>query len=142
MLVYEATKEEFMNSVLCGSITDEIYDIYKEKIGKSNLCQINSWTNSMEFMYKVLGDDEIPNDSGVAIEFTIPTTSKRIDFTLTGQNESGGDSVVIIELKQWSEADKVEDKDGIVMTYLGVGLRETAHPLLSSMVVCIINRKF
>ncbi|SFL38159.1 hypothetical protein SAMN02910297_00742 [Methanobrevibacter olleyae] len=128
MLVYEATKEEFMNSVLMGSITDEIYDIYKEKIGKSNQSQINSWTNSMEFMFKVLSDNEIPNDSGVAIEFTIPTTSKRIDFTLTGQNEFGKDSAIIIELKQWSEADKVEGKDGIVITYFGRGLRETAHP--------------
>ena len=128
MLVYEATKEEFMNSVLMGSITDEIYDIYQQKIGKSAQSQIDSWTNSMEFMYKVLNDSEIPDDSGVAIEFTIPTTSKRIDFTLTGLNENGEDSVVIIELKQWQKAFRVKGKDGIVETYLGGGIRETPHP--------------
>ena len=128
MLVYEATKGEFLDSVLMGSITDEIYAIYQEKIGKSPQSQIDSWTNSMEFMYKVLSDNDIPNDAGVAIEFTIPTTSKRIDFTLTGLNENNEDSVVIIELKQWSSADKVGGKDGLVLTYLGGGLRETAHP--------------
>ena len=128
MIVYEATKEEFCDSVLIGSITDEIYDVYREKIGKSAKSQIRSWENSMEYMYKVLNDSEIPSDCGVAIEFTIPTTSKRIDFILTGTNQFQDDSVVIIELKQWDSAQKVEGKDGVVKTYLGGGVRETTHP--------------
>ncbi len=128
MLVYEATKSQFMDSVECGSITDEIYDVYKQKIGKSSQSQIRSWDNSMEFMYKVLNDDNIPDDSGVAIEFTIPTTSKRIDFTISGANKEGKDSVIIIELKQWEKAEKVQGKDGVVKTFLGGGLRETTHP--------------
>ena len=64
MIVYEATKGEFVDSVFSGSITDEIYDVYKQKIGKSNKSQIRSWENSMEFMYKILIDEEIPDDSG------------------------------------------------------------------------------
>lgn len=128
MIVYEATKGEFCDSVLVGSITDEIYDVYKEKIGRSAKSQIRSWENSMEYMYKVLNDSEIPSDCGVAIEFTIPTTSKRIDFILTGLNKFHDDSVVIIELKQWDSAQKVDGKDGVVKTYLGGGVRETTHP--------------
>ena len=128
MIVYEATKEEFIDSVFSGSITDEIYDIYQQKIGKSGISQIRSWENSMQYMYRVLEDKEIPDDCGVAIEFTIPTTSKRIDFILTGLNQFEDDSVVIIELKQWDSAEKVEGKDGIVKTVLGGGLRETIHP--------------
>ena len=128
MIVYEATKEEFVDSVFSGSITDEIYDMYQQKIGKSPKSQIMSWENSMQYMYRVLEDSEIPDDCGVAIEFTIPATSKRIDFILTGENQFNDDSVVIIELKQWSEAQKVEGKDGVVKTILGGGLRETTHP--------------
>ena len=128
MIVYEATKAEFIDSVFSGSITDEIYEIYQQKIGKSPKSQIMSWENSMQYMYRVLDDSAIPDDCGVAIEFTIPTTSKRIDFILTGLNQFSEDSVVIIELKQWSEAQKVEGKDGIVKTFLGGGLRETTHP--------------
>ena len=128
MIVYEATKGEFVDSVFAGSITDEIYAMYQQKIGKSPKSQIMSWENSMQYMYRVLEDSEIPNDCGVAIEFTIPTTSKRIDFILTGLNQFQEDSVVIIELKQWSEAQKVEGKDGVVKTILGGGLRETTHP--------------
>ena len=128
MLVYEATKGEFLDSVFNGTITDEINTVYEAKIGKSPKSQIDSWTNSMRFMYMVLNDNEIPEDSGVAIEFTIPTTSKRIDFTLTGLNENQEDSVVIIELKQWSEASKVEGKDGLVLTRFGRNYVETPHP--------------
>lgn len=128
MIVYEATKGEFVDSVFSGSITDEIYDIYQQKIGKSGKSQIRSWENSMQYMYRVLEDSEIPDDCGVAIEFMIPTTSKRIDFILTGLNQFRDDSVVIIELKQWDSAEKVEGKDGVVRTVLGGGLRETIHP--------------
>ena len=128
MIVYEATKGEFVDSVFSGSITDEIYEVYKEKIGKSNESQIRSWENSMQYMYRILEDSEIPNDCGVAIEFTIPQTSKRIDFILTGQDDNETDNVVIIELKQWNSAQKVEGKDGIVKTFLGGGIRETTHP--------------
>ena len=128
MIVYEATKAEFVDSVFSGSITDEIYEMYQQKIGKSGKSQIMSWENSMQYMYRVLEDSEIPDDCGVAIEFTIPTTSKRIDFIITGLNQFQDDSVVIIELKQWSEAYKVDGKDGVVKTILGGGLRETTHP--------------
>jgi len=128
MIVYEATKAEFVDSVFSGSITDEIYAMYQQKIGRSPKSQIMSWENSMQYMYRVLEDSEIPDDCGVAIEFTIPTTSKRIDFILTGENQFRDDSVVIIELKQWSEAQKVDGKDGVVKTVLGGGLRETTHP--------------
>lgn len=128
MIVYEATKAEFVDSVFSGSITDEIYYMYQQKIGRSPKSQIMSWENSMQYMYRVLEDSEIPDDCGVAIEFTIPTTSKRIDFILTGENRFRDDSVVIIELKQWSEAQKVDGKDGVVKTILGGGMRETTHP--------------
>ena len=38
---------------------------------------------------------------------------KRIDFMLSGKNEKHADSLVIIELKQWSTVKKT-DKDAIV----------------------------
>lgn len=82
----------------------------------------------MQFMYRILEDKDIPDECGVAIEFTIPTTSKRIDFIITGSSDDKQDSVIIIELKQWDSAEKVEGKDGIVKTYIGGGIRETTHP--------------
>ena len=50
-------------------------------------------------MYKVLNDDEIPEKAGIAIEYNIPQTSKRIDFLISGYDKVKKGNVVIIELK-------------------------------------------
>lgn len=78
-------------------------------------------------MAKVLRDDGIAQDIGVAIELHIPQSSKRIDVTLSGYDASGQKNVIVIELKQWEKALK-SDKDGIVVTHLGGGSREAVHP--------------
>lgn len=128
MLVYEGTKELFLNSVIKGTIDEEIYEAYQNKIGRTTKKEIASWTNSMKDMYLVLESQEIPSDAGIAIEFRIPSTSKRVDFMISGKSEDNKSSVIIIELKQWSEVELVKDKDGIIKTPLGGGFRETTHP--------------
>lgn len=128
MLVYEGIKSNFLLDVINDTITDKIHKRYQKFFGKSGEAQIRSWKNSMEYMYKVLSDCEIPDDSGVAIEFNIPSTSKRIDFVLSGYDKEKNDSVIIIELKQWDTCSKVEGKDGIVKTYVGNAFREVTHP--------------
>jgi uncharacterized protein len=128
MLVYEGTKELFLNSVVNGTIDDEIYEAYQEKIGRTTKKEIVSWTNSMKDMYLVLETKDIPDEAGIAIEFRIPSTSKRVDFMISGKSDGGKSSVIIIELKQWSEVELVSDKDGIIKTPLGRGFHETIHP--------------
>lgn len=78
-------------------------------------------------MGNVLADQEIPSDCQISIEYAIPLTSKRVDLIITGQDDAGGDTAVIVELKQWSEVAKT-GKDGVVMTRLGGGMVETSHP--------------
>lgn len=51
-------------------------------------------------MAKVLNDEEIPGDAGVAIEYGIPQTSNRVDFILTGSCAEKNPNVIIVELKQ------------------------------------------
>src|SRR5690606_18933403 len=53
----------------------------------------------------------------------------RIDFVLTGQGPSPRrrETAVIVELKQWELAGATQ-KDGVVSTFLGGGVREVAHP--------------
>ncbi|SEI62321.1 hypothetical protein SAMN04488127_0002 [Bhargavaea ginsengi] len=127
MIVYEATKQDFLQDVFTDELVNSICSSFNEKIGKVNEAEIRSWDNSMQYMYRVLHDDSIPDDSGVAIEFRIPYTSKRVDFLISGRNDSQ-DSVVIVELKQWGEVEKVEGKEAIVKTLINRGIRETAHP--------------
>lgn len=133
MLVYDAVKSDFMSAVRNDTIADDILEKFEEKLGHSTgKAEIRSWENSMQYMYKVLDDSCIPDDVGVAIEFNIPTTSKRIDFMLSGFTKENLPSVVIVELKQWEHADKVESMDNVVRTYVGKGIREVTHPSYQS----------
>lgn len=127
MLVYEATKSEFVAHVHDGVIVDRITERFMEQIGRTNESEVRSWENSMFHMYRVLNDEDIPDDAGVAIEFQIPHTSKRVDFLLSGCNEEQ-DSVVIVELKQWEKVEKVDKKEAIIKTRFKHGLVETTHP--------------
>ena len=128
MIVYEGTKVGFINDVNLNLIVNKIYTKYHKLFGKTSDSQLNSWKNSMQYMRGVLDDDEIPSNAGVAIEFNIPTTSKRIDFILSGRDRNKRDSVIIIELKQWEKCEAVEGKDGIVSTFTGHAVREVTHP--------------
>ncbi|WP_426348687.1 DNA/RNA helicase domain-containing protein [Alloiococcus sp. CFN-8] len=128
MLVYDSTKSAFLDDVVNDAIADKIYERFRQKIGKTTKSEIASWNNSMGYMYKVLNDDRIPKDAGIAIEFRIPYTSKRVDFILSGKDEKGENAAVVIELKQWSSAKEVIGKDGIIRTILNGRQVDTTHP--------------
>jgi len=128
MLVYEGTKDLFLQSVIKATIGDEIYEKYQEKIGRTSKKEILSWNNSLKDMYFVLESKEIPGNAGIAIEFRIPSTSKRVDFMISGKSSENKSVVIIVELKQWTEIELVADKDGIIKTPLGRGFHETPHP--------------
>jgi DUF2075 family protein len=128
LIVYEATKKQFLHVHDNDDIEDVILTHYTAKTGKRvGRSEMASWRGSLGYMAKVLRDEKLPDDAGLAIELHLPQSSKRIDFTLTGHGESGEKNAVLIELKQWSTS-KLSDKDAIVVTPLGKGLTETVHP--------------
>lgn len=100
MIIYQSNKERFIKDLISNEIHEIIEVTYKLKTGhKVAKNELRSWQESMRFMGAVMDDEEIPNDAGVSIEYSIPQTSKRIDFILTGQDQANNDQVVIIELK-------------------------------------------
>ena len=128
MIVYLETKNTFRDDVFANRIEEKVRDTLKAKGGKTvSESEINSWKNSLRFMDAIVEDAEIPADTGIAIEFNIPNTSKRIDFILTGKQADGSRTAVIVELKQWQHAE-VTNKDAIVHTFLGGGKRDTNQP--------------
>lgn len=127
MIVYEATKSEFLKDVFQDELVNNIVRNYNSKIGRINEREVRAWDNSMQYMYRVLSDHEIPKDAGVAIEFKIPYTSKRVDFLISGKRGEQN-SVVIVELKQWKSVEVIRGKEAIVKTVINRGLVETIHP--------------
>ena len=129
MIVYEATKQLFVEDVVQDRIEENIDRKFYEKMGyHTSQSERNAWNNSMQYMMKVLIDNNIPHNVGIAIEYKIPNTSKRVDFIITGKDGKLKNTAIIVELKQWTEAKIVNGKDGIVETYTGHALREVPHP--------------
>ena len=141
MIVYAASKDKFIKDVLNNKIEKEIYTVYQEKIGKTSKSEIASWTNSMMYMSNILIQSKVPNDANIAIEYQVPNTSKRVDFIISGLNEQEEESVIIVELKQWSDAQKT-NKDGIIKSFVGSGHRELTHPSYQAWTYAELIREY
>ena len=128
MIVYSANKTQFLNDVLTNDIEGIVLKNVKQKLSRGvGIAEIKSWAASLVYMDRIMQDQEIPEDCGIAIEYQIPQTGKRIDFIISGQDKNNKDSVLLVELKQWSEA-KLTNKDSILETYVGGRIGEHTHP--------------
>ncbi len=85
------------------------------------------FVRNTQYMSQILWDEDIPLSAGVAIEYNLPMTNRRVDFILTGKDHQRNDTAVIIELKQWETVEKT-NKDAIVKTRFQRGVVETNHP--------------
>lgn len=128
MIVYSATKARFHDDVMTNDIDGIILSAFESATGRTTgRSEISSWKSSLEYMERVLSDDEIPFDAGVAIEYHLPQTSKRIDFILTGRDRDRRESAILVELKQWEKAELTQS-DAVVITRFKHGPAETLHP--------------
>lgn len=129
MIIYSGSKSDFMTEVEEDTIAYSIRDSILNKMHRTTGdAEFRSWVNSLEHMYKVLNDNEIPSDSGIAIEYNLPNTAKRVDFLISGYDNERKANVVIIELKQWERLNKVEGLDALVETFTGGANRRVVHP--------------
>lgn len=128
MIIYRATKKQFVEDVFYDTIADNIDSAFVEHLGRhTSPNEVRSWQNSMQYMYKVVNIPELPDEIGIAIEYQIPLTAKRIDFIISGLNAKKKEQIIIIELKQWDEAEPTQ-KPGVVVTRFQHGKAEVAHP--------------
>lgn len=74
MLVYEGIKKDFMKSIdeetIATEIEQKLIKILNKKTARN---EFRAWENSLEYMYKVLNDNNISDDVGIAIEYNIIT---------------------------------------------------------------------
>ncbi|MGD9927997.1 MAG: DNA/RNA helicase domain-containing protein [Sphaerochaeta sp.] len=136
MLVYEGDKQQFLSDVQDNSIDQKIeMNMWNRLHKRVSSSEEQSWRNSLNYMQNVLLDSEIPDTSGVAIEFGIPNTNKRVDFILTGLDKENQHNAVIVELKQWSKVEPVPYVDQLleaeiidVQTRFSHGQQLVHHP--------------
>ena len=127
MLAYLGTKTDFLRDA--PVIEDKVRDAVKEKlnfnVGQS---EYQSWRNSLgNAMSHVMRSHEIPEDAGIAIEYRLNGRRFRLDFVISGLDSQGKESLVIIELKQWTDI-QFSDLEEHIRTVLGGGVRDVTHP--------------
>lgn len=129
MIVYDGSRRDFLESVENDTIAIDIEQNILKKMGRHTpKNEFRAWDNSMQYMYKVMNDPDIPDNVGIAIEYNIPQTAKRVDFMISGYDEENHPGLVIIELKQWEELQKVGNSHTLVETYTGHAQRKVVHP--------------
>ncbi len=128
MIIYSSNALAFRESVDNNQITVQIEEAFIKGMGKRpNQGEVRAWNNSMQFMEKIIRNSKVADDCGILIEYNIPSTSKRIDFIIAGQDEQKNDNFVIVELKQW-DAVEAMDREDVVRAFIGGRTRETPHP--------------
>lgn len=128
MIVYAATKQTFMEDSDNDALVDRISDGFRKQFGKPREGEVRAWKNSLLYMYKVINDHQIPNNVGVAIEFKLPGSSRRVDFIISGKNKDHKEAAVIIELKQWETVQAIVGAEALVNTYVGGAMGPQNHP--------------
>jgi hypothetical protein len=127
VLAYLATKAQFLEDA--HVIEDLVRDAVKNGLGIGvSPNEYASWRNSLgNGMSHIIASPEIPDDAGIAIEYQINKLKNRIDFIVSGKSSDGTESIVIIELKQWTEVDYSELPEH-VNTFVGQKKRDVVHP--------------
>lgn len=127
MLAYLATKKKFLEDA--HIIEDLVRDAVKQNLGLGvGQNEYSSWRNSLgNGMSHIIASPDIPDDAGIAIEYQINKLKNRIDFIVSGRQADGSESIVIIELKQWTSIDYSELPEH-VNTFVGQKNRDVVHP--------------
>jgi hypothetical protein len=142
VIVYQSTKAEFLKAAFSHEIEEVILSAFRARTGRSvSRQEVRSWKESLLAMARVLNDDAIPPACGVAVEYGIPQTSKRIDMLLSGRDYADRDNLLIVELKQWESA-KRTDMDAVVRTRFARGEADTSHPSYQSWSYAELLRNF
>lgn len=127
MLAYLGTKSDFLRDA--PIIEDKVRDAVKNKLNfKVGESEYLSWRNSLgNAMSHVMRSEDIPLDSGIAIEYRLNGRRFRLDFVISGLDSDGKETLVIIELKQWTDV-LFSELDEHIRTVLGGGIRDVTHP--------------
>jgi hypothetical protein len=131
MRLYEGTVAEFsadvIQNVLADKLAEKYRSYYNRSVGES---EFRSWQQSLNFLKNSLEVSTLSNNK-IVVEYELPYSSRRIDVLLFGRDLEDRDSIVLIELKQWSN-ENVSDSsaDGNINVDYGRFVKEVAHPSL------------
>ena len=132
MIIYSETIGKFISQCIDGSSALDIGSIISDQMRLAGInyfgeSQVNAWNASLPEMAQVLSESDIDRDIDVAVEYKLVQSRDRIDFLICGNDDTGHENVVVVELKQWSQA-RPTHKQYFVNTFGGGGEGDYWHP--------------
>lgn len=131
MRLYEGTITSFNKAVVQNEIADTIASSYERHYQRRvNPSEHRAWQQSLNFLKNSFEYTGLV-DNKLIIEYELPYSTRRLDVLIFGRDTQRTDSVVLIELKQWSN-ESVEDcpSEGNIFVDYGRFRKEQAHPSL------------
>ena len=126
-----AVAAECHSGALFFRLTEQFVHVHGHKPGSS---EVRSWERSIPVLASALNDAGL-GQVEMLLEYGLPLNSKRADAVLAGVHpKTGLPSYVIVELKQWSQAELYEGSERIVLVEGMHRLLE--HPLLQVQGYC------
>jgi len=130
MRLYEGSIKEFSADVIHNRIADILRDnflAYYRRIPSDP--EFRSWQQSLNFLNNAFTHSALTNNK-IIVEYELPYSTRRIDVLIFGKSNASKDSVVLMELKQWSNEHvyDCENEGNIIIDFYGK--REVAHPCL------------
>lgn len=89
--------------------------------------ELNAFQNSLPRVRDLIEVAGL-SDTMIALEYEVPYNQNRIDCLLFGKGSDECSNIVLIELKQWSSVNALEDEGNFVETYTGGSDRVVPHP--------------
>ena len=102
--LYAGSGDEFVGIAPTPALAILLAEQFRRRMGKEvETSELNSWRRSLAALGGMVDQAGI-DTSGVGVELRLPWNSKRVDATLVARDSSGVPHVVLVELKQWSQA--------------------------------------
>jgi len=129
--LYAGPSEDFLADSVQKQIAERLGDaFYNYYRFRASVSEFNSWKNSLMAFAAQLRYSDV-RDHGVVLEMQLPQSSARLDAFVFGQSPTGTKGAVLVELKQWSEA-QPSDWDRCVETFVGGAERRMLHPCVQA----------
>jgi DUF2075 family protein len=110
MTAFRASAAGLLQIAADGTLTDRIVEQRRQGAAPP---ERRSWAQSLPALARDLVDAGL-HGVEMLVEYQLPLNNKRVDVILAGTHPRGGDSFVVVELKQWSSARSYEGSDRLV----------------------------
>lgn len=109
-MLFRATAEAVATEHLAGKLSERMSEQFIRRHGhRAHAAEIRSWERSLPVLANTLSEAGLGKVE-MLLEYSLPLSSKRADVVLAGVHPKTGEpSYLVVELKQWSNAEPVED---------------------------------